>query len=893
MSQPNMSLPMKLPAPQVPDRVSLEGLEEKWDQKWQEQRLYGFDRDTTREQVYSIDTPPPTVSGSLHMGHVFSYTHTDTVARYKRMRGFHVFYPMGWDDNGLPTERRVQNHYGVRCDPSLPYQEGYVPPHDGSSGKSIRPADQQPVSRGNFIELCERLSQEDEKQFEELWRYLGLSVDWDLTYQTIGVDARKIAQAAFLENLARGEAYMANAPGLWDVTFQTAVAQAEVEAREHPGDYYTLTFGSSGDASRDIDIKTTRPELLGACVALIAHPDDERYQDMFGKTVLSPGFGVEVPVLPHPLAEMDKGAGIAMCCTFGDLVDVQWWRELDLPLRPILDRDGRISRETPEWIQTEEGVSLFEATSGKTVFSARKAIVEALQQTGGASTDVEPTTRMVNFFEKGDRPLEIVTSRQWYIRNGGKEFVRENGVQELRAEMLMRGKDLNFYPDFMRVRYDNWVEGLNSDWLISRQRFFGVPIPVWYVVDEDGQVDYEQVLTPDPHNLPIDPSTDVPAGYSADQRDVPNGFHGEIDIMDTWATSSLTPQIPTGWLTDMDLYEKVFPMDLRAQGQDILRTWLFSTMLRSNLQFDELPWKNAAISGWILDTDKKKMSKSKGNVVTPKELLEKYGSDAVRYWADSGRLGTDTTFDEGQIKIGRRLAIKLLNASKFALSIAGSEGTLDLDLSLLSVPIDLAVVEALSEVIEEATAALENYNHTKALEVTETFFWTFCDDYIELVKERAYNAQGSWTAQEAQSARSALALVVDASVRLLAPYLPFTAEETWSWYREGSVHTANWPTAAEYHTEGGDADLLDTTSQALTLLRRVKSEAKVSPRTPYLTVTVAGSPSQIEHLRLVERDLRAAAHADGDWQLAEVTGSEEIHLPQFELGQAPPRNRNR
>lgn len=885
--------PASLPAPSVPDKVSTDGLEKKWDQKWEESGIYRFNRDEDRESIYSIDTPPPTVSGSLHIGHCFSYTHTDTVARYQRMSGKEVFYPMGWDDNGLPTERRVQNYYGVRCDPSLPYIPDFKPPYQGGEGKSIKSSDQVPVSRQNFIELCVKLSTEDEAKFEELWRFLGLSVDWSTTYQTIGDDARLVAQAGFLKNLERGEAYMAEAPGLWDVTFQTAVAQAEVEAREYPGSYYTLNFHGAGG---DVAIETTRPELLGACVALIAHPDDERYQHLFGTTVTTPGFNVEVPVLAHPMAEKDKGAGIAMCCTFGDQTDIQWWRELQLPLRTILDRDGRITREVPEWITDPEGIELFQQTLGKTTFSARKEIVDALAQTGECPGESKPTQRMTSFFEKGDKPLEIVTSRQWYIRNGGREFTRGGSATDLREELLQRGQELKFHPDFMRVRYDNWVKGLNSDWLISRQRFFGVPLPLWYRLDQDGEVDYDSVLAPSFEQLPIDPATDCPPGFTEDQRGVPGGFQGEVDIMDTWATSSMTPQIPTGWLRDHDLYDKLFPMDLRAQGQDILRTWLFSTVVRSHLEFDSLPWSNAAISGWILDSDHKKMSKSKGNVVTPAAILEQYGSDAVRYWADSAKLGADPAFDEGQIKIGRRLAIKLLNAAKFALSLASADGEgMLMSTELVTVPVDTWLLQNLANVIQVATDSFNEYEHANALAVTETFFWTFCDDYIELVKERAYNADGAWSAEDAQSARTTLALTIDALVRLLAPFLAFTAEEVWSWYRPGSVHERwTWPSPERYLSVG-DADddstrNLEVVSNALIQLRRVKSEAKVSPRTPYLGVTLQANEKTADALAQVDADLRAAAKVTGSWkvEVADLPDGEVV-VSQHELGEAPPR----
>jgi len=871
----------------VPDKVSLDGLEERWDAAWKEQGTFAFDRSATREEVFSIDTPPPTVSGSLHVGHVFSYTHTDVVARYQRMRGKKVFYPMGWDDNGLPTERRVQNYYGVRCDPTLPYDPGFVPPHEGTDGKAVKPADQVPVSRRNFIELCERLTVEDERQFEALWRHLGLSVDWSHSYQTIDRRSQAVAQTAFLRNLARGEAYQAEAPGLWDVTFQTAVAQAELEARDYPGAFHKVAFHRT-DGSGPVVIETTRPELVAACVALVAHPDDERFTDLFGTTVTSPLYGVELPVLAHPAAEPDKGAGIAMCCTFGDLTDVQWWRELDLPTRSIVRRDGRIVAETPEWITGEQARERFAEIAGTTTFTARERVVAALRETGDLLGEPEKTMRKANFYEKGDKPLEIVTSRQWYIRNGGRD-------ETLREGLLARGRELAFHPDFMRVRYENWVGGLHGDWLISRQRFFGVPIPVWYPVDEHGEVDHDAPIVPEESALPVDPTTDVPPGYTAEQRGEPGGFVGDPDIMDTWATSSLTPQIAGGWLFDEDLFERVFPMDVRPQGQDIIRTWLFSTVVRSHLEHGSLPWRHAAISGWILDPDRKKMSKSKGNVVTPMGLLETHGSDAVRYWAASARLGTDAAFEEGQMKIGRRLAIKILNASKFALSITGTD--VALDHAAVTEPLDRAMLAGLAEVVATATEALESYDHTRALETTETFFWTFCDDYLELVKDRAYGPDGDSaidvTPEQTASARAALVIALDTLLRLFAPVLPFATEEVWSWWRTSvapSVHLAPWPEAAPLREAAGDADpaQLDVVGEALAVVRKVKSEAKVSQRTPLVAGTLAVPSASLAHVEAALDDVRAAGRA-ATLEAAADDHVEQVELRGAELGEAPPK----
>jgi valyl-tRNA synthetase len=824
----------------TPDKVGVEGLEAKWGPSWDASATYSFDKSAAKANIYSIDTPPPTVSGSLHVGHVFSYTHTDLIARYQRMLGKEVYYPMGWDDNGLPTERRVQNFYGVRCDPTLAYQKDFVPPFEGGDGKSSKAADQIPISRRNFIELCEKLTLEDEKHFEALWRQLGLSIDWSQTYQTISPDAQAVSQKAFLNNLSRGEAYQAMAPTLWDVTFRTAVAQAELEDRDQPGAYHRIGFdGPDGK----IFIETTRPELIPACVALVAHPDDERYQPMFGKTVKTPLFGVEVPVLAHHLAQKDKGSGIAMICTFGDVTDVIWWRELDLPNRAILGWDGRIVSEAPEVISDAKGKEVFAQLAGKTVFSAKQTIVELLQASGDMVGEPKPITHPVKFFEKGDKPLEIVSTRQWYIRNGGRD-------QVLREKLIELGKTLKFHPDFMRVRFENWVNGLTGDWLISRQRFFGVPIPVWYQLDADGNPDFEKVITPDVQSLPVDPSSQCPAGFTEDQRGKPNGFIGEVDIMDTWATSSLTPQLAGGWISDPEKYAKVFPFDLRPQGQDIIRTWLFSTVLRSFQEEGVLPWSDAALSGWILDPDRKKMSKSKGNVVVPNDLLDEHGSDAVRYWASSARLGTDAAFDVGQMKVGRRLAIKVLNAAKFVLSFEATS-----DAKEVTEPIDRAMLSALSEVVAQAGKAFESYDHTKALELTETFFWNFTDDYLELVKERAY---GQDTSPEAKaSAVLALRIALHTQLRLLAPFIPFATEEAWSWWQDGSIHRSTWPQSSELDnfTQGQSASMLNTASEALMGVRKAKSDQQLSMKAEITSLTIKAPEAKLNELKQIEADL--------------------------------------
>jgi valyl-tRNA synthetase len=838
-------------------KSAVDDLEARWGEQWEREGTYRFDRTRERSDVYSIDTPPPTVSGSLHVGHVFSYTQTDTIARFQRMRGREVFYPMGWDDNGLPTERRVENYFGVRCDPSVAYQDGFTPAEKVPSKRQDFVA----ISRRNFVELCEQLTATDEKVFEQLWRLLGLSVDWSLTYSTVSQRSQAVSQLAFLKNLARGEAYSSSAPSLWDTTFQTAVAQAELEDRERPGAYHDLRFHGTGGAA-DVTISTTRPELLVACVALVAHPDDERYQPLFGKSVTTPVFGVEVPVLAHRLAQPDKGTGIAMICTFGDLTDVIWWRELELPTRAVITKTGRVTAETPDWLTTDAARTAFAELAGKSTFAAQQATIELLRADGDLIGEPRPITHPVKFYEKGERPLEIVTSRQWYIRNGGRSA-------QLRAALVARGQDLQWHPEYMRHRYENWVDGLNGDWLVSRQRFFGVPIPLWYQLNADGEPDYEAPIIPADDTLPIDPQSHVPPGYTAEQRDQPGGFTGDPDVMDTWATSSLTPQIACGWLDDADLFARTFPMDLRPQAHDIIRTWLFSTVVRSHYEHDSLPWKHAALSGWILDPDRKKMSKSKGNVVVPTELLEQHGADAVRYWAASARLGTDTAFDAGQMKIGRRLAMKLLNASKFALGVGQAPADAE-----ITEPIDHAMLNQLAALVDAVTADFDGYESARALQATEEFFWQFCDDYLELVKDRAYGAGPA-----SDSAKAALRSAVSTLLRLFAPFLPYVTEEVWSLARTddgplpgfstGSVHRAPWPEATQLRdlTKGGapapaagEASVLVVAADVLRQIRKAKSDAKRSVRAEVETVVVADTADRLTAVQAVLADLRSAGN---------------------------------
>ena len=686
-----------------------------------------------------------------------------------------------------------------------------------------------PISRPNFIELCNILIAEDEQAFEKLFRKLGASVDWTQRYTTISEVSRRASQRGFLRLLARDQAYRQEAPTLWDVDFQTAVAQAELVDKEDPGFYHRLRFVRSGVAGHPVEIETTRPELVPACVALVAHPADERYRGLFGTEVLTPLFGVPVPILPHELAEPDKGSGIAMICTFGDLTDVTWWRDLALLTRSVIGRDGRLGPApfgTLGWesIDAARANASYAEIEGLPIKRAQTRIVELLRESGDLLGEPRAISHAVKYYERGRRPLEIVTSSQWYVR-----------TLDRRETLLERGRELQWHPEHMRARYEAWVEGLTGDWNISRQRFFGVPFPVWYRLDDEGEVVADGLLLASEERLPVDPSTDVPDGCTEEQRGRPGGFVGDPDVMDTWATSSLTPQIAGKWEEDPEFFAKVFPMDLRPQAHEIIRTWLFSTIVRSELEHSTLPWRHAAISGWILDPDRKKIGKSLGNAITPLEYLEKYSTDAVRYWAGSARLGADTVFSEEQMKVGRRLAIKILNASRFVLSrMDGAESPAQVPATGL-MAVDAAMLARLASVVDEATAEFESYDHARALEVTESFFWSYCDDYLELVKARSY---GDPSQAGPASARHALALSLSVMLRLFAPFLPYCTEEAWSWWQSGSIHNSKWPSGAALASQAGP----DALSRAcrrrrvwcswLSAGRSPKQRARCAPRSP-------------------------------------------------------------
>ena len=853
--------------------------EEKWDRAWRELGVYRFD-EAKDGPSFVIDTPPPTVSGSLHVGHVFSFSQTDVLARYQRMRGRNVFYPMGWDDNGLPTERRVQNFYHVRCEPSMPYESGLTIPA-AVDGK----APPRKVSRANFIELCLALTAEDEKAFKALWQRLGLSVDWALEYSTINEHSRRIAQLSFLDLLEKGHLYNVEAPTMWDVDFRTAVAQAEVEDRPLKGAYHHLRFGVEGGG--EFVIATTRPELLPACVAVATHPGDERYKAFIGRRAITPLFRAPVPIFGSELVEPEKGTGILMVCTFGDATDVTWWREQSLPLRQIVGRNGRLlpiqfgSGEF-ESLDPPSANAAYETLAGRALREAQKGVVELLRDPAGSATkdgspalvgEPAPIEHAVKFYEKGDRPLEFVTTRQWFVR-----------LLDRKAALLDAGSRIAWHPEFMGIRYRNWTENLQLDWGISRQRFFGVPIPVWYPVSTSGETDFGRPIVPGRSALPVDPMADVPPGYEAAQRDQPGGFRGEPDIFDTWFTSSMTPQIASGWTLAPERHKRLFPMDLRPQSHEIIRTWAFYTIAKALLHESDIPWKHVAISGWVLDPDRKKMSKSKGNVITPMHLLDQYGADAVRYWSLSAKLGTDTAFDEKVLKVGRRLVTKLFNASKFVLSQTGAEGP-------ITHPLDLAFVARLHSVVDKASTFMDAFDYAAALDVVERFFWSaFTDCYVEMVKARARSESDL---EGRASALAALGLALRTLLRLFAPFLPYITEEVWSWRhaeltQSPSIHRAPWPGHADF--EGiplADVGVFDAAAAFLECVHRIKSAAGASVGRHVARLRVASSASTAALLRPALADAQAAARVLDLTLVEDPSATEgEFKAVEVELGEA-------
>ncbi len=866
----------------LPKTLDFAAVESALQSRWEQEGIYRY-RESDSRPVFAVDTPPPTVSGSLHVGHIFSYTQTDILARFQRMNGKNVFYPMGWDDNGLPTERRVQNFFHIRCEANEPYVPGLdLPPVLSTMTEKELEASKTPqknLSRKNFIEHCHKLTHEDEKFFRNLWSRIGLSVDWNLEYATIDDRSRTIAQLSFLDLHQKNEMYQVEAPTLWDTDFQTAVAQAELEDREIPGAFHDIEFQIEGGGS--FVISTTRPELLPACVGIAAHPEDARYRQFIGKYALSPLFGAKVPVFASPLVNPEKGTGILMVCTFGDQTDVQWWREQNLALRQIIGRDGRLQpvrfgSATFPSLDPEHANASYQNLQGKTVKQAQKAVVEMLQSAGVLKGEPKPIRHAVKFYEKGDRPVEILTTRQWFVK-----------LVDKKERLIEFGSRIQWHPEFMFSRFKNWTENLGIDWCVSRQRFFGVSIPVWYRLDANGAVDHSSPIIAAREQLPVDPMSDTPPGFAENQRGKPSGFVGESDVFDTWFTSSLTPQLGSHWELNPARHNAIFPMDVRPQSHEIIRTWAFYTIAKAMLHESKIPWKHIVISGWVLDPDRKKMSKSKGNVVTPAQFIDESGADSVRYWAGLARYGVDTAFDPGVIKIGRRLAMKLFNAGKFVLTQGAAEGA-------ITEALDLAFLAKLKDQVDAARKSFDSFEPAQALMETEKFFWShFTDSYLELVKGRTWGEKTSPAEIAAKaSAVHSLRFALKTLLKLFAPFLPYTTEEVWGYAFRGeseSIHLASFPRASDFEgIPAGIPAVFDAAMAAQSAINQQKTVSKVSIARPVASIALVANSHTIEAVIPAQKDVMAASKVESiEWIRDEALPANEFRVGRIEYGPDP------
>ncbi|NSM56809.1 valine--tRNA ligase [Wolbachia endosymbiont of Atemnus politus] len=787
------------------EKYSFQEIENKYNILWEGSKVYKWNGE--KDNTFTIDTPPPTISGKLHIGHIFSYCHTDFIARFQRMLGKDVFYPIGFDDNGLPTERLVEQTYKTRA---------------------------KEVGREKFIEMCHEVIEKSKQEFKELFKSVGISYDWSLEYHTISKETVTLSQMSFIDLYNKGYAYRKMQPILWDPVDKTAIAQAEIEDKVFESSLNTIVF--STEENEQIKIATTRPELLPACVAVFCHPEDERYTHLIGKTATVAITETKVPIIADDKVKVDKGTGLVMCCTFGDELDIYWQQKHNLPMKIIIDQDGRISLYD---VIPVLDTGIYNEINGLKVKEARKRMIEILTKKGLLieSTNISHSVKCA---ERSGAPLEILPTYQWFIK-----------ILEQKAQVLDKVKECNWHPSNMRKRMEVWIEGLNWDWCISRQRYFGVPFPVWYSKrkGEEGKI-----ILPEVKDLPIDPLKDLPKGYSKEEV-IP-----DQDVMDTWATSSITPQLSalavnSEFSLPNHRYNTIFPADLRSQSHEIIRTWAFYTILKAHYHANSLPWKNIMISGWCLADDKKKMSKSKGNIITPHVMLDTYGADVVRYWAANSRLGVDTVYSENIFRIGKRLVTKLWNASKFVSMFMEKHQALSINSAYETM--DKWILSKLYKVIERATNNLLQFEYCEALGTVEEFFWKdFCDNYLELVKKRAYGSS--------LSAKQSLVYVLNIILRLFAPFLPYITEEIYhQLYSYNSVHNqSNWPSKEELIYDKYSEEMGDNVIQILNIIRKMKADNNVSVKHLIKKLMIKASVQEDKLNQSAQNDLQAVCNAE-------------------------------
>ena len=774
----------------------------KWVKQWEKDKIYKI---KGKGKTFSIDTPPPTVSGQMHVGHAFSYAQGDFIARYHRMKGENIFYPFGTDDNGLPTERLVEKLKKI---------------------KSVE------IDREKFRELCLKTINELKSEFIQPWKDLGVSCDFEGSYSTIDKNSQKTSQLSFIELYNKGKIYNENAPISWCPNCQTAIAQAEFEDLEMSSFMNEIIFNLGG---KELVISTSRPELLGACVAIIVNPNDERYKKLVGKYAKVPLYNHEVLILADERADPEKGTGIVMCCTFGDKTDAEWWYKHKLPIRVIINKDGTMNEHAGRY-------------KGLRIMETRKNIIEDLKK-NNLLIKQTPIKHHVNVHDKCRTEIEIIKAKQWFIR-----------ILDEKEELIGIASKIKWYPEFMKKRYEHWVQNLTWDWCISRQRHFGVPFPLWYCKK------CEAIKLADEKNLPVDPIKDKPKGKC---KCGSNEFIPEYDVMDTWATSSLTPQIALNWIDNKNKFEENFPMSLRMQAHDIIRTWAFYTIVKALYGHNKHPWNNIMISGFVTLSGEK-MSKSKGNVVDPILIMQHHGPEPLRFWAAGSKLGEDMDYSEKDLITGEKLLTKLWNASNFCImNLKGFDGKKPKKFEI----IDIWLLSKLNKLIKDCTEYFDNYEYSKVKFEAENFFWhTFCDNYLEIIKDRLYNEtkRGKESKLSAQFTLYASLLCI---LKLLAPILPFITEEMYSYYfknkeKEKSIHLSKWPQYEKAFENKKALEIGDLFIKLLTEIRQYKAKNK-KPLTQEVIVTL--EKKDYEPLKDALEDFKAATRA------------KEIKIGKFEI----------
>ena len=783
---------------ELPKNYDSDESEKKWLEFWEKEKIYAFDPESKAE-LYSIDTPPPTVSGKMHLGHSFSYAQQDFVARFQRMLGKNVFYPFGVDDNGLPTERMIEKMKNVK---------GQLMP------------------RQDFVRLCYTTVEEIRNDFVHDWKRIGVSADFNVFYSTINKHSQKVSQKSFIDLYKIGRCYRKEGPTIWCPECQTAIAQVEMKDEEKMTNLVYIE--AKTESGEPIVFATTRPELYPSCVGMSVNPNDERYRKLIGQKVVLPITNAQIEVTTDEMIGPEFGTGVVYFCSSGDAQFLDWETRHHVKDKIyILNFDGTMNERAGTY-------------KGLTIKEARKKIVEDLQNLG-AVKKIEPLQHSANAHERCGTIVEYMVSKQWYIK-----------YLDLKEDFITYGRKINWHPEYMRSRYENWINGLKWDWNISRQRHFGIPIPVWYCKK------CGEPTVADEKQLPVDPLVDKPLHKcKCGSLD----FIGEKDVLDTWATSSLTPDIAIELFEDKKLHKKLHPMSLRPQAHDIITFWLFTTVVKSYFHHRDIPWHDVMISGWALDPKGKKMSKSKGNVIDPREMISKYSADALRFWAAGSGLGDDMPFQEKDLVTGSKFVTKIWNASRFAfMHLADYNGGKPSKLE----PVDRWILSRLSKVAKSSTENFMNYEYMHTKLATETFFWhTFCDNYLELVKERLYNAEKR--GKEARlSAQYSLYHSLLTIIKLMAPITPFITEELYQlYYRKHekikSVHLAKWPdlNLIDEHAE----HIWDFVVEVIEFVRKRKTELKLSLKAPVKKLIIKSKVEEND-FEMVEADIKAATSAE-------------------------------